>query len=80
MLVEVGTCLNGAKYELITLLARPMSPICGRALKTKMCTTSLNEAPAASSVSLMPSIVRRVCSSRLGGKYFKMSSRRCGWS
>ena len=62
-------------------LARPpMSPICGRARKTKMCTTSLNEAPAASSVSLMPSIVRRVCASRLGGKYFRMSSRRCGWS
>ena len=42
-LVEVGLWLNGAKYELITAAALPMSPIRGRARNTNTCTTSLNE-------------------------------------
>ena len=43
----MGLWLNGAKYELTTALARPMSPMRGRARKMKRCTTSRGEPPAA---------------------------------
>src|SRR5438309_6061863 len=57
-----------------------MSPMRGRARKMNTCTTSLGDAPAAFSVSMMPSIVWRTWPSRSFVRYLRICSRLCGWS
>jgi len=57
-----------------------MSPMRGRARKMKTWITSLGDAPAALSVSMMPSIEARVCDSRSFGMCCRICSRLCGWS
>src|SRR5207247_245984 len=69
---------EGAQGPAAAALALPMSPMRGRARKMNTCTTSFGDAPAAFSVSMMPSMVCRVCASRSLGRCFRICSRLCG--